>query len=525
VAHRITRALAFATAVAATAVLATWLEHESARFAPAAVWWRIGAANTAVASVAALAFLALARARGWRRRAPGLLAIAGLLLATVPWNVRGPGPVVWVVSDTLRADFLSLYGYERETSPFLEGWADEIVVFDDAYSQGSHTIVSAPAILASLYPSTHGLQDYRDVLDERAILVSELLRERGYATFGAVTNPHLGPRNGFDQGYDRYHHPGGWSNLASGRVNDLFFAWRREVEPGARYFTLLWYIDPHTPFQWDDEAAAWAGLDPEESFSFKPEHKDEAASPELRRRTRRRYEAAVRSVDHSLAEVVGFLREVGDYDDTLIVFTSDHGESMWEHGRYGHDYGLYEHLTHVPLVIRFPPPLHFPAFAAGGERIDAVVSSVDILPTTMAALGFGADAVESSQGRSFLPVLDARESGAAYLEQRLTQYGPYQVFGLRDGRFKFIREDVFEDATTPREMLYDLTLDPGEQVDLSADRPDLVESYRARVEALRSRYEALALPTRRAEPDRETLELLRSLGYAEDGPAAGRGEQ
>ena len=317
-AHRIFRALALATAVAATAALATWLERESARFAPAAVWWWIGAVNTAVVSVVALAFLAVARARGWRRRVPGLLALAGLLLATVPWNVRGPGPVVWVVSDTLRADFLSLYGYERETSPFLERWADELVVFDDAYSQGAHTIVSAPAILASLYPSTHGLQNYRDVLDERATLVSELLRERGYTTFGAVANPHLGPRNGFEQGYDRYHHPGGWSDLASGRVDEVFFAWRRDVEPRGRYFALLWYIDPHTPFQWDDEAAAWAGLDPKESFRFKPEHKDEAASPELRDRTRICYEAAVRSVDNSLAEVVAFLRAEGDYEDALM---------------------------------------------------------------------------------------------------------------------------------------------------------------------------------------------------------------
>ena len=523
--RRIARALATAGAVGCTALLATWLERESARFAPASVWYRIGAFNTAVASVAALAFLALARARRWRRRGPGLLVLAGLLIAAVPWNVRGPGPVVWVVSDTLRADFLSLYGHERETSPFLESWADEITVFDEAYSQGAHTIVSAPAILASLYPSTHGLQNYRDVLDERATLISELLRERGYTTFGAVTNPHLGPRNGFRQGYDHYIHPKGWRDLASSRVNDAFFEWRREAESGARYFALLWYIDPHTPFQWDAEAAAWAGLDPEASFRFTPEQKDESASPELRDRTRSRYEAAVRSVDNSLAQVVAFLRAEGDYENALIVFTSDHGESMWEHGRYGHDYGLYEHLTHVPLAIRFPPPLHFPAFAAGGERIDAVVSSVDLLPTTMAALGFGADAVESSQGRSFLPVLDARESGAAYLEQRLTQYGPYQIFGLRDGRFKFIREEAFEDATTPREVLYDLVLDPGEQVDLSGDRPDLVERYRTRVETLRSRYEARALPTRRVEPDRETLELLRSLGYAEDGPAAGRGER
>ncbi len=205
------------------------------------------------------------------------------------------------------------------------------------------------------------------------------------------------------------------------------------------------------------------------------------------------------------------LEAKGQLDNTIVVVTSDHGMPFPRAKA-----SLYDTGSHVPLAIRFPAPLHFPALAAGGERIDAVVSSVDILPTTMAALGFAADAVESFQGRSFLPVLDARESGAAYLEQRLTQYGPYQIFGLRDGHFKFIREEVFEDAATPREVLYDLVEDPGEQVDLSAERPDLVEGYRARVEALRSRYEARALPTRRVDLDRQTLELLRSLGYAGD---------
>ncbi|GAG44297.1 unnamed protein product, partial [marine sediment metagenome] len=222
-----------------------------------------------------------------------------------------------------------------ETSPFFEEWADELLVFDQGYSQASHTIVSAPAILASLHPSTHGLRDYHDVLDSRAVLVSEVLQNAGFETFGALSNPHLSSQNGFDQGFDQFNSTKMWKRLSSEKVNQSFFNWRVRRTDGRPYFALLWYIDPHTPFQWDEEAADWAGLDHEQSFRFRPDDMTDSAAEEIRTSTRRRYDASVRAVDNALRNLTAFLREAGDYDDALIVFTSDHGESMWEHGRFG----------------------------------------------------------------------------------------------------------------------------------------------------------------------------------------------
>ena len=506
------------------AALATATERELAVWAPPSVWWKVGAVNLAVAWVVASALTALLRERSARVLAGAQLTTVALSLALLPLNVRERGPVIWVVCDTLRADRMSVYAYGRPTSPFLEEWAQELVVFDEAYSQASHTIVTAPAILASLYPSTHGLRNYTDVLDPNAKLVSEVLGQAGYATFGAFSNPHLGPRNGFAQGWNTFVAPTTWLRMASRDVNAAFFRWREKRRDDRPYFALLWYIDPHTPFQWDEEAGAWAQLDPQMTFRFKPAVQDETAPLLIRRRTARAYDAAVRSVDNALRQLVRFLRDQGDYEDALVVFTSDHGESMWEHGRFGHNYGLYEDLTHVPLAIRFPAPLYFPATRPPGGRTRTIASSVDLLPTTLEFLGLPID--ETMQGRSLLPKLEAAAGGSAYLEQRLTRYGPYQIFGMREERFKYIWVEEFEGDAQPHAMLFDLVDDPAERRNLVDAMPDVAAAFHARVLARRRAYEAVALDTSSSSPDAETRALLGKLGYLEPGddPAAGEEE-
>jgi arylsulfatase A-like enzyme len=515
---------AAAALAAAWAALTTAAERELAVWAPPSVWWKVAAANFAVALVVSSALFALMRRCSARAVASAQLAAIALSLALLPLNARDRGPVIWVVCDTLRADRMSAYGYDRPTSPFLEQWAQELVIFDEAYSQASHTIVTAPAILASLHPSTHGLRSYTDVVDSRVSLVSEILRRAGFATFGAFSNPHLGPRNGFAQGWDYFRAPTNWSGMSSRDVNAEFFRWREKRAEDRAYFAMLWYIDPHTPFQWDEEAAAWARLNPQMTFRFKPLVKDESASVKTRKRTAWRYDASVRSVDNALKQLVDFLRAQGDYEDALIVFTSDHGESMWEHGRFGHNYGLYEHLTHVPLAIRFPAPLHFPAIEPPRGRAQIIASSVDLLPTTLEFLGLPVGA--QIQGRSLLPDLESAGGGSAYLEQRLNRYGPYHIFGMREGRFKYIWVEEFEGDTQPRAMLFDLVDDPAERKNLADSLPDVAATFHARVFERRRAYESIAIATGSSAPDPETEALLEDLGYlATDDDSAPIGEE
>jgi arylsulfatase A-like enzyme len=358
------------------------------------------------------------------------------------------------------------------------------------------------------------LKNRNDVLDQKAVLVSEVLQEAGYTTFGVFSNPHLRAGSGFDQGWDRFHPTAGWKEVSSERVNREFYRWRKKrTEPGP-YFALLWYIDPHTPFQWDKSAATWAGVSPAETFLHKPEPKDESAPQSVRMRAGRHYEASVRSVDNTLSGLVRFLREQGDYDDALIVFTGDHGESLWEHGRFGHNYGLYDHLTHVPLLMRLPSPLHFPDFAPWTGRSASIASSVDVLPTTLDFLGMTPG--DTMQGRSLLPELVTPTGGTAYLEQRLTHYGPYEIFGMREGRFKYIWIEQFEGNNTPRALLFDLESDPMERKNLASERPELAAEFHARTMERRRSYESIALNAGTAEVDARTRTLLDQLGYVEE---------
>jgi arylsulfatase A-like enzyme len=150
-----------------------------------------------------------------------------------------------------------------------------------------------------------------------------------------------------------------------------------------------------------------------------------------------------------------------------------------------------------------------------------IVSSVDLLPTTLDFLGIEADS--SLQGRSILPSLGGSDPGVAYLEQRLERYGPYHLFGLREGRHKYIWVESFEDSQVPRMMLFDLDADPNEQHNIVTDEPDLAASFHARVVEQRRKYEALALERATVSPDERSRKLLEKLGYIEgDDPADGR---
>jgi arylsulfatase A-like enzyme len=155
----------------------------------------------------------------------GVLAAAGAFAHFVPSNVRERPNVFMLVSDTMRADHMSLYGYERPTTPFLEEYAAQSVVFTNSMSQGSSTIVTTPSILGSCYPSEHGLKNYQDVLAEDHVLISESLQWGGYQTIGVVTNPHLAERNGFAQGFDHYELFGSGNAAAvfAETVNERFF--------------------------------------------------------------------------------------------------------------------------------------------------------------------------------------------------------------------------------------------------------------------------------------------------------------
>jgi len=163
------------------------------------------------------------------------------------WNANRGFNVIIIVSDATRADHLSCYGYELETTPNIDHFAREGIRFENPVAQGSHTIVATPAILASVYPTIHGLTHYQAVLSDSITLISELLKKAGYRTFGISTNPHVTENNGFAQGFDYYESDRGWQNTDAEVVNQKFLRILDEYQT-KRFLAFLFYIDPHTPY-------------------------------------------------------------------------------------------------------------------------------------------------------------------------------------------------------------------------------------------------------------------------------------
>jgi arylsulfatase len=351
------------------------------RFGPVAAdqagafWAFFLAAGAALAVVGAA--LGVASAAAARRPLRGgsllgaLLACAAGFAFFVPRNVRDLPHVFLLVTDTTRADHLSLYGYERPTTPLLEEMAARSVVFTNAMSQGSRTIVSTPCILASVYPSDHGLVDYAKKLWEGHLPVSEILSFQGYATLGVVTNPHLSKTNSFAQGYDAYELLGSGTSteIYAERVNaralavidSIMAAGKAAPEPTEStaagraaaerpIFAFLFYTDPHTPYQAPEPYRTL--YDPDWTanpvYVWSTKSQGDPGPDELHNLIAQ-YDATVTYWDDQLCALPESLAVRGMLDDALFVYTSDHGEEFWEHGEIGHGHSLFEECVHVPL--------------------------------------------------------------------------------------------------------------------------------------------------------------------------------
>jgi arylsulfatase A-like enzyme len=457
----------------------------------------------------------------FRRRVPAHAAAALLpliaFLILVPLNLRPLPDVYLLVTDATRADHLSLYGYERSTTPYLEELARESAVFTNMISQGTHTIVSTPSLLASCYPSEHGVTSYAHVLSGRFTLLSEYLKDLGYQSFAFSTNPHLGPTQGYAQGFDSFGHSRAWARIPAAEVNERFLGWLAS-RGEAPVFAFLFYIDPHNPYL---PPAPYQKL-------FDPDWKGRPVSDWDQKRPRpeprvlvnlvAQYDGTIAYWDSELRSLTTALDEMGRWENSILVYTSDHGEAFWEHGFWGHNKTPYESLIHVPLVVSLPVPIRFPPLRRTRVVIDEVVSSVDVLPSVLDFLG--AETNDQLRGRSVLPLVFGGEEGperVAYVEEILTQYGPYDIRAIRSQTEKYVRVLDFEGEREPGDLFFDLLADPEEKVNLVSRESDRAAQLRGRLEAMiaeASRHAQGAAGT--VTVDEATVEALEALGYLDE---------
>lgn len=435
-----------------------------------------------------------------------LLALG--LLAGCGAAGSGAPDVVVVVLDTLRIDRTTVFDPARDTTPFLAELAERSVVFDDAWSTSSWTAPAVASLFTGLYPSQHGvdvgiwllrqLHASRPQLRLKQIppeleTLPELLRARGYVTFGIADNPNVSQAEGFSRGFDRF---ASADYRGGAEVNALLAEWAPSIRAAEPAFVYLHYMDAHWPYQAHPEH--WR---PPDDAS---EHAQEIA----------RYDAELRFLDALLREA---FEQLALADDAIIVVASDHGEELYERGaameHRQHGFQLYDELARVLLMIRDPRG------APGGARSDRPASLVDVLPTLRQLVGAPAD--PRAAGRSLVAAWKPDgEPGAARalfaMRREVAGRDRRMRAVIRDG-WKYIRtEPAAEGGGEVRQELYDLRSDRRERQDRCASEP-------ARCAALHQQWLAFDRAAPRWQPEPATLEVspaqaerLRALGYADD---------
>jgi uncharacterized protein (TIRG00374 family) len=449
----------------------------------------------------------------------------------VPADLAERPNIILVMVDTLRADHLSCYGSDLETPNICSLGTSGGSVFQ-GFSHSSWTKPSTATLLTSLLPSTHNVMSKPATLSSDVDMISEVLQGHGYTTGGIVSNINLAESFGFDQGYDEYHYLGPdylagaressskliiynivravWFKINKGLrfgdfyqdsevVNEVAFDWL-DRHAKDRFFLFLHYMDPHDPYfehPYDGTAIA----------RVSNQHPDGELAAEMHRL----YNGEIEYLDRNFGKFLDKLRELGNYDDTVIALVADHGEEFYEHGGWWHGLTLYEEQIHIPFLIKWaegqrPPP---------ANSLRELARHIDVAPTLAAVAG--AKAPPAMQGIDLMQ--DARGRTPKDLEVFAEEDHEGNVlWSLRTREMKLIAANPGNPRGLPERELFDMKKDPNETANLSGGGLQQDEDKLARSADLQRRAaegEAVASGGD-AEMSREECEQLLNLGYVTD---------
>jgi arylsulfatase A-like enzyme/Flp pilus assembly protein TadD len=435
-----------------------------------------------------------------RHHLAALALLLGVLTALAGLSSAGCGRrqqpnLLLVTLDTTRADHLGCYGYPLARTPVIDRLAAEGVRCTDAVTAAPITLPSHATILTGLYPPTHGVRDNGTyALGNDAVTLAERLKRAGYRTQAIVSALVLNRRYNLTKGFDGYD-----DDLWTEHQPKLFLIRSRPgprtAERAVRWLSSWELEKPRRPF------FLWMHL-----FDA---HQPYSAPIAERLRSPTVYDAEIAVLDQAVQAVVEQLGRLGVLDNTLVVVTADHGESLGEHGEKTHALFIYDATVRVPLILRLPREL--PA----GRVYDGPVRTVDIVPTVLDALRLPGGG--ETQGTDLLPALRgdvAPPDLPQYSESLLSQvgFGMSPLFGIRRGGIKWIR--------APRPEVYDLRRDPGELHNLYPAAARRGAALDRDLAAVLDDSRRRALLPQKSAADAEVARNLRALGYL--APAAER---
>lgn len=443
--------------------------------------------------------------------APVVVLSVGCTKTRIIEITPNPHPVIIIDIDTLRADHLGCYGYHRATSPNIDAFADESVLFEYAFSQAPNTPPSQTSILTGLYPTTHGMIHDEDTVPDAIVTLAEALSGSGFATAGFHDGGYMSKSFNIGQGFETYRSFGGKGLAASG---PKAIKWL-DKHADENFLLLIHTYDTHTPYA-PIEPFRDLFLDglapPSPGFEPTPDTMEEIRlsvwtdtplllPPNDLEYARALYDAEIRFVDTWVGEFLDHLEALGLDKRATVVLISDHGEEFQEHGSVLHE-KLYSTVTRIPLIIRLPndiPP----------HRVTEVVETIDLMPTILELTGVPPP--PGLQGSSLVPLIAGQESAAGMA------FGESPFFGHR----RFVatgRHKLLLTKSTGAVELYNFADDPTEQMDIADQDPETTSQLSAEVAAWEDRVVAAKIDDGAADGDldTETLEQLRELGYIQD---------
>lgn len=437
--------------------------------------------------------------------------------------------VLLIVVDTTRAD--AVFPIDPARTPTLARLAREGTSFSHARSTSAWTLPSHGSLFTGLYPSTHGAHHESHLLRPELVTLAEVLAET-HRTAGFSENPHIGLRKGFGQGFSHFEEI--WRRRATLEsvppTIEAVLRWLSEGEQSPRpFFVFVNLMDAHLPYAPPSELALRYA--PPEAPPRRVEMLRHFQELDARRFVtglrplpasqiailRSLYRTEVIWLDQRIGKLVEALDREGELDRTLVVIVGDHGENIADHGLMEHQLCLYETLLRIPLVFRLPG-----VFAPDRVR-DAAVQLVDVMPTILDVVGTLRTRWPEMQGQSLLkadPPPD-RAIVAQYMRPirqraRFAAADPDFDFDPFDRRLESYQRGSLKLIASSRgeAELYDLASDPGELLDLARERPADVGKLAAGLERWSRDHptsSGVAAPTL----DRQTLDALKALGYAE----------
>ncbi|MDE0885370.1 MAG: sulfatase [Myxococcota bacterium] len=368
--------------------------------------------------------------------------------------------------DTLRQDHLGAYGYPRSTSPTIDDLAAESVLFETAYAQASWTRPSVGSLFTGLLPRKHGAVRRENALRTDVKTMAELLALAGYRASGFISNPNVLAEFGFDRGFESYIDVESVSvDTDAQQLHEAAF--RQLARFDGPQFLYVHTIDPHVPYEPPEPFASLFEASP-----IPPLH--DHSMPETVSKTMNLYDGEIAYADAALGDFIRELKERGLWGETLFILLSDHGEEFWDHESIQHGTTLYEEQIRVPLLVRFPGAIF------GGTRVKSPVRVIDILPTLLEQLG---EAIPPDlDGSSFLNLVRGDLETVPRPVFSELNMGKQAISSLIEGPLKLILQRGPEERKAA--MLYDLSLDPAEEHDLSERDPKAMRELEGRIDKI-----------------------------------------